>query len=250
MTYPDTETYYVNWAGGSSGSFISTLIAKLIYQIDKPIELSEYGNAHANSEMIKSNWKYNYPASYTEPIYLRVSPINPTIPFLMYQEIFTDATPNWDTLFNIYPKCKNVIITLTKEDEPLRELNHYYKFLCDNDEFPEHFWNMVKRKVPEFKQFSNPKEAPVELIKKYINRPNFLPGVGPVSSRLHFSDSKIIPNKYKDNIVRIKFHDIIFNMKLVLETLGDVTKRPIPEIIKTEYQQYLAKQQILIDKFL
>lgn len=241
--FPNTETYIINWPAGASGSFIASLVAHFVHD-DFNSVVSDNGNSHSGKDQIVNNW-YIYPdifaRSYTiDQTHLYIAPRDDTKPFILFDHVI----PEWDQLSYQYPKFKNIRVTITPNEVIRMFGNLFFKQFVEeykpNDPTHER-WLNVKQFHPYLAKFDRPDEVDEENIKRYLED----------CANYHipeqWTEDCILPEQYKDKITLVKFYDVIYNKDKVLETISDITEKPITDKIEDFYQAYLEKQQKLVN---
>jgi hypothetical protein len=239
VTFPDTETYYVVWLGGTSGAFISMCLYNMTTK-ETEIVLSEHGNAHINQKLINNNYLITNEGS--GKIYNCVSPKFKNVPL-----IFVDHEPiiEFDKLFTRYPKCKVIIVHV--HDKMIERLlgNMYYKNWCDLDYVSGSSGMWGKIRAREMSEYDDPKDVPMELVKNFLQK---MASVYIKDNKDPFFFSKgNLPEEYKNSIFYIDFYDIIHNMHKVLSQLSDITGRPVSKFLEEQALNYQLKQVELVN---
>ena len=118
---------------------------------------------------------------------------------------------DFDDLFEIYPKCKVIFISVTLQDVPRIKRNIFYK-------------------IPKYKgiKFDQTRYDDILIDDGFINL-----------------DLKC-PVKYSKNVNVIPMYDIIHHKNKTLMLLSQITKQPITEKIIEIYNTYLNAQDTLI----
>ena len=244
ISYPNTETYLVNYSGGSCGAFIVTLLSLFVYNLEKS-EPSQYGNSHSGMDYCTNLWESESSFTYhqrfynKEAVHLHVNPANLNNPFILYDHL----EPLWKLLFEKYPKCINILITYSKNEIPRLLGNVHFKFLCqyfDNKNNVE-CWNNIRKKHSYLEEFETPKDVPELLIQKFILHESEIYRIPII-----YNDNLKLPELYKDKIIKLRMYDIIYNPEKVMNTLSSITNKPITDAIRETYKSYLDKQEELI----
>jgi hypothetical protein len=244
--FPSTETYLITWLGGSCGAFITSLVYQFVVKPVDDFAFSKFGHAHgiALDECIK-NWNRIIPVVHSDlykekiSVFSSVDPICPSQPLILYDHLI----PNLDELFTKYPLCKNIVIEMDKRTVNRVQGNLFFKTLVQ--EFPKsvEVWKNLQNKHPYFKDYTDPKDVPIELSERYIREWG---SRWPFPNIEFFMADYVIHEQYKNNLFHINVYDIIHNRDLVLETISKITNKPIlPNIVKY-YDAYLAKQDELV----
>lgn len=240
--FPNTEAYLINYLGGSSGAFISTIVYYFLNpKFNKSINISELGNAHYNLQLIKNTWHYtsDFDKNFDE-IYKKIVPKSANKPFILFDHIVPDLT----YFFSKFPKGKIIKINVEEKMFPRLEGNLFYKRLFNNDSVQQ--WNDYKLKHDFFQEFDSITTVPLSLIKTHLD--------GLVEDRKvnldsdnYFSSSF---NKEYKEIYDIEFYDVLYNKNKVLTLLSNTLNRPITAFIEQQYDIYLNKQNQFVKQYL
>ena len=63
---------------------------------------------------------------------------------------------------------------------------------------------------------------------------------------MFYNDDYPVPEEYKNNVLRIRFYDLIHNSNLVLNQLSALTNKPILPGVEQFYAKYLEAQDTLV----
>jgi hypothetical protein len=244
--FPDTEVFYVNWIGGTSGAFICSLLGDLVYgpAVHDP---SENGNSHSGLDRLGFNQVNVFPDDFVHPpgrtpfIHKYACPKDSNIPLI----IFEHEPPDWDTLFKKFPKCKHVIVTYSVEDTPRVRGNMFFKTTAewfdptDLDSNWNKLWYEMKQEFStELTDIDHPRDLPHSVGEKALGIP-YIP-------EFPFLDGSTYPAEYADQIIPIKLYDIIHNRQVVLDQLAEITGRPVTPEIEQAYIKYQDAQSELV----
>ena len=242
--YPDTEAYLVNYHGGSFGSFITGLILLLLDDIPNKdqIEFSAYGNAHSLAGHRLLNYNRNDTDMMVHQMYDMVEPIDPGKPLVMASHQF----PIWEDLFYYYPKCKNIIITLTRDNFPRLAGNIFFKTMVDayydEDRLDgKQIWEKFKLKRESTNFFKNnnidtPEDLTISQIKHLLST-RYL------STDNNYYNVNIID---RPNVFYLTMSDIIHNKNKTLKMLEQITNRKVTPFIIETYNKFLSAQENLV----
>lgn len=230
-TYPDSETYYVTWLGGSCGAFISMCLYNLTSE-DVEIKLSEFGHAHTNQRVLFKN----YIAKDQTNLYKTAIPKFKSKPVIL---IGHESDIDFELLFNKFPKCKLIIINVS--DNMITRLigNMVYKNWTNEQDA---HWYDVRKTHKELSEYNSPNDVPIDLMKKFLEkcRKNY-------KKEPFFFDKTFLPDAYKNSIFYIDFYDIIHNMSKVLAQLSEITNKPVTEFLEQQALNYQNKQIELVN---
>lgn len=230
-TYPDTETYYVTWLGGSCGAFISMCLY-ILTTSDIEIKLSEFGHAHINQIILHRNYK----RMGKEFSYKTIVPKFKDKPFIL---IGHESDIDFDYLFKKFPKCKVIIISVDDKMIVRLIVNMLYKRWTDEG---DETWKNIRKTHPEMSDYDNPNNVPTELVKTFSE--NFKQYY---KKQPFFFDKTFLPDTYKNSIFYIDFYDIIHNMSKVLAQLSEITNKPVTPFLKEQALNYQNKQIELVN---
>ncbi len=157
--------------------------------------------------------------------------------------LYDHVVPNLDDLFTKYPLCKNIVIEIDERTVNRVQGNLFFKTLVQ--EFPMSLavWEDTQNKHPYFKDYPDPRDVPVELSERYIKQ---FGNNWPLLDAEFFTNSFPVPEQYKNNVFYINVYDIIHNRDIVLETLSNITNKPIVPSTIQYYDAYLVKQEELV----
>jgi hypothetical protein len=151
------------------------------------------------------------------------------------------VAPDWDELFEMYPNCKNIIITVDNfKLVPRITGNLYFKTICTS--VPAQKENIAWLTLTEnslFKDYDSPLEVPIDILEEYFNS-----RIRDYDKIYHSPFNGIVPNHKQ--IFPIKYYDILYNPEIVLNQIRQIVGKDLPIGIETEYQRYLDAQQELV----
>ena len=241
-TFPSTETFLINWLGGTCGAFISMLTYNILFPNCKiKISPSKYGNAHTNQQIITLLYRFNNETfindNYTHP-YEIVDPKFPNSPLVL----FDHAIPKLNIFFNKFPVGKIIVIRFDKRMVPLLHGNLFFKNTLELELTDNGHWNRLKKQNDYLSEYDLPHDIPPEtieyMLKEFSKNYNI---------ENYYSEQYIPPKEYSDRFCFVNFYDIIFNKSKVLNQLSEITNRPITDFVSNQYDIYLEKQHELIN---
>ena len=241
-TFPSTETFLINWLGGTCGAFISMLTYNILFPNCKiKISPSKYGNAHTNQQIITLLYRFNNETfindNYTHP-YEIVDPKFPNSPLVL----FDHAIPKLNIFFNKFPVGKIIVIRFDKRMVPLLHGNLFFKNTLELELTDNGHWNRLKKQNDYLSEYDLPHDIPPEtieyMLKEFSKNYNI---------ENYYSEQYIPPIEYSDRFCFVNFYDIIFNKSKVLNQLSEITNRPITDFVSNQYDIYLEKQHELIN---
>jgi hypothetical protein len=244
--YSNSEVYLINWLGGTSGAFITGLLDQFVNEpiSSEEIVFSDSGHAHdftdnrLKNTMIDSAWEVRENSN-DIPVYMMCRPIDSTKPLILVDH----NIPVYEDLFQIFPKCKVIIITRSKQMLPRLKGNMFFKNTCEGFPGNKEYWDSIRELHDSVSIYQDPNEVPIEVAEEFIKS---ISEQWPDNNGLFFNEDFIDPNQYKDNIFRISFYDIIHNSNSVLQQLSVITNKPISPELELFYEKYLETQDNLI----
>ena len=247
VTFPDTDTYLVNWTGGSSGAFILSLLYSFLYSKVNENHISDSGNAHEVAfEIITNNWKNpafrrtNFRLNQIK-IYDVIDPLDETKPLILYNHV----PPNLEKLFAKYPKCKHIRISVCDKMLPRTQGNLFYKTTYEHYDVSQLRWDRMVFQHSYLNGYT-PQNCPQELIRRYIEDTcKIWPAM---ASDNYYTEYYEIPLDFRDRVITVPYYDIIYNRDKILDLLATLTDKPIRQDIVDFYDIYLAKQKWLMQE--
>lgn len=249
-TFPNCKCYNIHFSGGESGHLIATLLFKFYYGNLNAI-IGELGDSHNRFHPIYQNQdiKEVSPESYHQP-YKFINPLDASRPLILT----THAKPDYENFFKKYHSGKIILIEVSKDMVMRRLVNLFFKSILPkwqnvNKDLPDSkilftlikikkIWQVWREKFPQFTHVEDPSKLTNEEIQKIFLEIDL--------SKTLVSEFYVVPDKFNDNVLKISFRDIIHNMNKTLQTLSDLTQRPIEHHIVDYYKNYLHKQDELI----
>jgi hypothetical protein len=242
ISFPDTPTYAITWMGGSCGAFITSLVYQFVEVSVNKYKFSQYGNAHDVAlKQCEKNWTSISDKRYedNEPIYKTINPLFKNRPLILFGHLI----PDFDGLFYKYPLCKQIIVTVDENMVQRMNGNFFFKTICDTFPGSDIQWKNIKNTHQYLQEYADPRILPVDVAQEYIINCSHS---WPLQGAEFFTDDFSIPDKYVDNVTKIKMHDLIHDPDKVLQTLSSVTGSEIRPDIVEYYQNYLDKQSELV----
>lgn len=240
------ETYLINWLGGTSGAFLTSTLLQILNGPfpEKEIVFSKSGNAHALTDKrlynhtINPNWEVKEDASGI-PAYITSAPLIKSKPFVMIDHLI----PDYNDLFSRFPECKNIVITRSKNMMLRLKGNMLFKNTCEGFPGNKTYWDGIRELHASVRVYEDPNDVPVNVAEMFIKE---VSQQWPDYTHRFYDDDYPVPEQYKDNVVRIKFYDLIHNPDIVLSQLSEATGRHIVPEVKKFYQKYLEAQDNLV----
>jgi hypothetical protein len=243
--FPDTEAYTVSYLPGTSGSFICMLIAEFTNTLNQ-VEFSKNGNAHVTRNGTNQVLDLNFDKTTLKDgqlfsRFLETNPENPELPIILTEHYVIDH----DLFFEKYPKGKVLYIQIDPmKDRLLIEANFYFKVQVDSyHEIP--YWHQLwQQESPTyFNGAKDPFDPSItsDMIQKLI--------MDRANKHQQVTD---YPFKIGDmvditNVTLIQFSDILSSKQTTLETISNLTNRPIPISAYAIYDQYIEAQKSIWD---
>lgn len=227
--------FYISHEGGNSHSFIASLLLHLMTDDTQVIEFSEKGHSHIYTHKFPKI-RPDLVSGSTHPNYLAVENFPPRIRFKYITDI--------EELLNEAPESKLIIIHVAKEDELRIEYNHFYKAYYGLPEKVVYYWDIYKKlRIPGLRRNLNKfNEFTTDELKLLLQA---------VSNGKHRDrDTELkqytqLQNRFPNNIFILPYSDIITNSEKTLKLINNVAGKPIPNVLRESYNQYI----ILQDKF-
>lgn len=251
--YPNTESYVIAFEAGACGNFLKTLLFQFLYG-HLPYNISDFGKSHNTYNFYKNqtelyrlvklsseinNYDHSKPAPDVENLipyqYLLHDPQDETKPFVTVEHI----VPNFDLLFNKFPKAKCIIITVDEEMSPRVGGNIFFKTIMDEYETNKWYktrWIQYQQEHPELKKYNHPRE--LSSLEIQIASAKYIAKIPEVK----------IPKKYSHNIFILTLKELLYDKYKVLDLLKTVTGKSYNKFHLKYYDQYLEKQKELVDK--
>lgn len=233
-----TDPYLVPGIGGSSYSFIASLILHLIKELNFS-QTYPQANSHTHystyaKTQLTEKIDYNNPnPSYT---YIQSKIELPPV-IIEYHSI------NFEELKKKHPNFKYVNIMYDDSDKLLLEYNHFYKNYIHIGKNTSEYWesyielSKVSDTLPEdITSFTELNKYEVKEFLEY---------------RANLADYKIkeIPvDKFPDNIFSINFADILNNPEVVISTLEKMTGKKRNSSLLESYKNYIETNRIFAEK--
>jgi hypothetical protein len=238
-----TDVYLVNWMGGTSGAFVSALLNQFIHEPlpHEEITFSEYGDSHGVSDRYQTNIKIIEGIEHiphVRPIYKSIVPLDSNKPFVMLDH----AEPDYDDLFSLYPTCKNIVITISDNMLYRARGNMLFKNRCQAYRHDPASWHEHHKEIDWLKSVEDPNNMDLETAEIYIKNH----GINLYAGNAFYHTDSIVPEKYKSNIFKISFYNVIHQSDIVLQQLSEITGRPILDGHVNFYKKYLEKQAELV----
>lgn len=240
------ETYLVNWLGGTSGAFLTSLLHQIVTKplTEEEIIFSENGNSHKVADKreynIRINPKWEVQKNATDvPVYLKQCHRNQSKPLVMVDH----NIPIYEDLFNRFPECKNIVVTRSKDMLFRLRGNMFFKNTCEGFPGNKEFWEGIRILHESIADYEDPRDVPIEKAEIFIKE---LCRQWPEHNHMFYNDDYPVPEEYKNNVLRIRFYDLIHNSNLVLNQLSALTNKPILPGVEQFYAKYLEAQDTLV----
>lgn len=235
--------YFVCYSPGTSGAFIASLVAQIVNNTDRKFEFTPNGNSHAN--MVDANGGIDWaraPSPVTaEYFYQNVFTFNSARPMVVQ----THFKPVWTTIAERWPTFKVIMITHTDKDLEEIAASLFYKYYLDEFDSVarEAFLNVINVQAPHAfsRNITSPKDMTDDEIKLFTK----IIAYHKITDGYMYPE---IPEKYKDQVLNLKFKDITTDKDGTLNKLSTFLGMSIPEITKQNYDAYIGYQQKLIEE--
>lgn len=248
VRYENTEAYLVNFLGGASGSFIATMI--FLFSVEGRYDAMFSSNASAfqawsesESNAMLIDTEDSYYANYValEPVYWHLKPVSLHKPYILIDHLY----PDWEDLFDLLPRAKNVIVTMDHDDAELIVGNLFYKTFVDNYRvrFWAELWKTWKNDYDYFREYDNILSVPHEVITNHI-----LSAASTYNIEQKYLTGYHIPEEYSGRVYTISIKEIMNEPDKVLSVLAAMTGKAVNPNIKQGYTNYLLKQKAFIQE--
>ena len=251
--FPDTEAVLLHWTGGTSGAFAASVISYFIWPDRPHIQLSPCNNSHAGLDSDLFNWdrtSYSHvPGGYhpwLPPRHRFLQPLDPAQPILIPDHSEAD----WSALWQRWPRARAVVIAFRPSDTVETNFNMYWKFYVENHR-PYNpgnaWWLQMQEKFPDIlAKYSHPADISVEDQRRLLE-----PAARHIQDHVDphfFGIQGTAPLEYQDRVWQLPYWRLTRDPDWVLHRMSQFLERPIPDAARVFYQQYLARQNQLIQK--
>ena len=283
--FPNCHLYAINFAPGTCGSLISSLIYCMLFPNESLKEEQDLSNAHDtllnavvqvwDDQSIvdlgydKEDYRFqirfggkvsnfllpvlNEPAGINA--YQRVSPKNKNgfVIVIDHTTIY-----NYESLVSVYPNFTEFLITIKPEDRNQHDFTVFLKFMCELEGEPLiETWNIMQRVVlnrnPEYiwiTDYENPKDILSNKEHFHLFVKSYF---GTPTNFENFGkfdsrnfNKRIEKNiKFKDRIHSIDFKTIMTNPNSILNQISNILQKPISDSARLVYDRWISKQVLL-----
>lgn len=244
--FHSTPAYIIDYRGGSSGAFITTLVNFFVWNNDVEIKstLSLYNNSH--TALNHHNWDesgHKYAALdrlMCPNVSSYVRPKDADKPVVFYSH----CTPNWDDFFYRWPNGKAIKVTVRHLDIPEITFNVLWKLQIESFDLGGHqWWYDLKAKYSNvLEKYNRPDEISSEDLKEI-----FVDEIAAAHIPEVIDTTKPIP-KTEHLVLKLPYSLIISSPDQVLTLLENHLELPIPDIARSYYQQYIENQNKLVSE--
>ena len=243
--FHSTPAYIIDYRGGSSGAFITTLVNFFVWNNDIEInsKLSEFNNSH------KALNHYNWDESghkfaaldrlMCPNVSLYVRPKDENKPIIFHSH----CTPNWDNFFYRWPKGKAIKVTYRHLDIPEITFNVLWKLQIESFDLGGHqqWWIDLKERFPTvLAKYQRPHEMSSKDLKIVLSEeieaamiPEVVDTVNPVAKTEHM-------------VLKLPYSMIASSPEEVLSLIENHLELPTPVLARKYYDQYIENQNKLV----
>ena len=251
--FPEQEVYSLHWVGGTSGSFIGTLMSFYLWPTRRPAELSKNNNSHNGTNFALFNWdKLSYfflptgHVSWLPPRHRYLRARDPNQPLL----IFDHHPADWQYLWQRWPRARVIVISYRTCDAAEMNFNMYWKFFVENCNFdPEGWWLTQKRTDAQiFEKYNHPGEISQDDLASYLGKDNLIGKIPDLNAGTFWGIEGTAPEKYRDLVWRLPYWKITRDPEWVLQRMSQFLSKPTPDSAIEFYDRYIQGQNALIAK--
>jgi hypothetical protein len=244
--FHSTLAILLDYRGGSSGAFITTLLNMFVWPDAKfNSTLSLYNNSH--SGLAHFNWdesgnKFSMLDRTNCPnVSMYIKPRVATTPIIF----FSHCTPDWDRFFYRWPMGRAISITVRHLDLPEIAFNVYWKLHVESFDSRENtkWWQNLQADHPAtLGKYSRPDQISNEDLKAYL-APEIIAADIP-----EHADTGKMKFSTEHKVLRLPYTEIVNSQDTILNLIQEHLELPIPEIAKTHYKNYVENQNKLISE--
>lgn len=247
----DEEVYIISFQAGSSGRFLGNIVWGTLKDVVYTYHLSKFNSAHKQSpwgtsysidnlpSYIDRLQRWRYPNLYNYVTILE----DPAL-------IVVHMPPDFEKVYSRFPNAKIIVISYTIDDIPEIISNNLLKngieyFVDNTSDIPINpdVIFLKKRYKEKFKQDFAGQEIPIDVKKEFfLEYSNIL---GP-KIKSTFYTNPIVPDKYKDRVLILPFHEMMHDKNKVLDKISKITGRTIKDTMVSFYDDYLMGRADLI----
>lgn len=251
------ELYIITFAAGSSGRFLANILySSLVPEmyINGP-DYTKFNSAHKFNPYSTT---YVYPVTWDTSKFYHIYSLFQILENLILVNdpavIAVHARPNFDKLEKKFSNYKLIVITLTENDLIEVVSNSLLK-----NGF-EYFSDEQTQKI------KNPAVVFIQNIYKQKYGVSYTGQEIPINERKDFFDkwynssantvrksyqfNPVIPDKVKDKVMLLPFHDIMTDMPSTLNKISKLINRPISDQSMVLYETYLENRKMMLEKFM
>lgn len=259
----DNKIFWINYQQGTSGAFISLILAQLLRpELSQIEDFPDQGHADENTdkyvkECLLINPKIelitDFPlfapgSTTTDPLQYRIVDLPYDVPKL----IITDHNlQNFKHCQAKFPNAKHLIITVSQKMLPRMFANFYYKCI-DRPLRPQSVidkfviaWNKLPARrglIKNLPLFNMPQWAVQELVQ---NQTDDWP-CDPIDYQPIWRPETRYDTEIESTIWRVDLWRIMHDSEQLLEELAAWVDQPVNDIARATWQNYLSRQQELL----
>lgn len=214
------QIYIVNNLPGTSGNLISGLITDHYTATSRQVSRDDGVYSEEKPTEMSADWFYQHWSLNLELSNIHVHNVH----FL----------PRYDVISNLYPTAKQITITHDIEDCDVIAANLFYTHYIDAWEtgIPANNFASMIASYPNF--FPDLSATPSTLTEKQKNI-----FIKLLSHQVLFSGFHSIDVPLSDNIYEIKFHDMLYNPKVVKTQLAEIIGETLAPEVSANYTGFL-----------
>lgn len=232
------DPYLVPGIGGSSYSFIASLILHLIKDLSFSQTYSQ-ANSHAHySTYAKTQLTGKSDYDNPNPSYTYVTSKIELPPVIIeYHAI------NFDELKMKHPNFKYVNIVYTDADKLVIEYNHFYKNYIHIKRNKSEYWESYIELAKVSETLPKDIDSFTDLNKYQVKE--FLEYRASIAD---YKKKEIDADKFPNNIFSINFVDILNNPEVVISTLEKMTGKKHNNSLLESYKNYIESNRIFAEE--
>jgi hypothetical protein len=248
----ESDVYIVAYSNGSCGSFMLSMVERLVQQnlVRIPLKGNKYNNCH--QDIITSNHKIvparvgfmdggqvvNTSKECYESFVIRTpgKPVFVPIHFYSPRE-----------MLNRFPNAKSIVILHDRDDIPEIAINSFFKFILgehahSSDIAAKRNFNWLRNNamyIFDSMDINTPEDIPDDLLPMCVE----IRTATVIASGFHFI--KVRP-EFENCVYPIRYKDIVGNPEKVLQQLSEFTGKPMTDFVREQYYGYVERQKKFI----
>lgn len=247
----DGEIYIISFQAGSSGRFLGNIIWGTLKDDVYNYKISKLNSAHKQSpwgttysidnlpKYIDKLSSWRYPNLYNHITILE----DPAL-------LVVHVVPDFEKIYSKFPNAKTIVISYTIDDIPeivsnslLKNGLEYFVDKALGMPVNADVIFLKNRYNKKFNQDFVGQEIPFDIKKEFFL--DYINLLGPKIKSTFYTDP-IVPDKYKDRVLILPFHEMMHDKNKVLDQISKITGRPIKDTVVSFYDDYLMGRADLI----